>query len=34
MKKNYENTPFTGNSVIDSEMSTQAARHDLEQILQ
>jgi hypothetical protein len=34
MKKNYERTPFTNNGVINAEMSKQAARHDLEQVLQ
>jgi hypothetical protein len=33
MKKNYERTPFTTNRVINEEMSKQAARHNLEEIL-
>ncbi len=33
MKKNYQNTPFTNNWLINAEMSTQAARHDLEETL-
>jgi hypothetical protein len=33
MKKNYKKTPFTNNGVINEEMSKQAARHNLEEIL-
>ena len=32
-KKHYERTPFTSNGVFNSEMSKQATRHDLEEIL-
>ena len=34
MKKDYERTPFTTNGTINREMAKQAARHDLEEILQ
>ena len=33
-EENYERTPFTNNAVINEEMSMQASRHDLEEILQ
>ena len=33
MKKNYERTPFTNNGTFNREMTKQAARHDLEEIL-
>ena len=34
MKETYERTPFTTNGTFNREMAKQAARHDLEEILQ
>ena len=34
MKESYQRTPFTNNWMINREMAKQAARHDLEQVLQ